>query len=119
MPVLYIKDLVVEGKHGVLPHEKETAQRFKVTAELTIDTSRASRSDGLADTINWSELRDTIVNIVQNESFGLIERLAQELADQILTDKRVEKLVLSVDKLDAFPRGVPGIRIETDRRPRD
>ncbi|HZL08216.1 MAG TPA: dihydroneopterin aldolase [Candidatus Dormibacteraeota bacterium] len=119
MPVLYIKDLVVEGKHGVHPHEKETTQRFKVTAELTIDTSKATQSDGLADTINWSELRDMIVNIVQNKSFGLIERLAQELADQIMADQRVDKLVLSVDKLDAFPNGVPGIRIETDHRPRD
>lgn len=115
MPVLYIKDLIVEGKHGVHPHEKTTAQRFRVSVELTIDTAKAARSDGLADTINWSELRDMITDTVQNRSFGLIERLAQELADQILADRRIEKLVLSVDKLDAFPSGIPGIRIETGR----
>jgi len=116
MPILYIKDLIVEGKHGVHPHEQTTPQRFRINVELTIDTSKAARSDGLADTVNWSELRDIITDTVQNQSFGLVERLAQTLADQILADKRIEKLVLSVDKLDAFASGVPGIRIETAGR---
>ncbi len=112
MPVLYIKDLVVEGKHGVHLHEQTTPQRFRINVELTIDTSKAAASDGLADTVNWSELRDMVTDTVRNRSFGLVERLAQALADQILADGRVEKLVLSVDKLDAFPSGIPGIRIE-------
>jgi FolB domain-containing protein len=115
MPVLYIKDLIVEAKHGVHPHEKETAQRFKISVELTLPAAKAGRSDDLKDTINWSELRDMIVVTVQNNSFNLMERLAQELTDQIMTDERVEKLILSIDKLDAFPSGIPGIKLETNR----
>jgi len=113
MLVLYIKDLVVEGKHGFHPHEKQTAQRFKISVELTISNSKAGQSDDLADTINWSELRDNIVATVQNNSFNLVERLAQAIADQILADTRVEKLIVSIDKLDAFASGIPGIRLET------
>jgi dihydroneopterin aldolase len=115
MPVMYIKDLVVEAKHGVHPHEKETAQRFKISVELTLSTAKAGQSDDLQDTINWSELRNMIVTTVQNNSFNLIERLAQEITDQVMADKRVEKLGLSIDKLDAFPSGIPGIKLETSR----
>ena len=115
MSVIYIRDLVIEAKHGYHQEEKDNAQRFKINVELTIDTATAGRSDDLADTLNWSELRDTIVDTVQKNSFNLMERLAQEVADQILKDGRVEKLVVSIDKPDAFSSGVPGIRLEADQ----
>lgn len=113
MTVIYIKDLVVKGRHGVHQREKDHPQRFSVTAELTIDTA-AGLSDDLEDTFNWSRLRTTIIDTVQNNSFNLVERLAREIAAQILLDKRVRKLVLSVDKPDAFKTGVPGIRLEVN-----
>jgi len=112
MSVIYIKDLIVEAKHGVHQREKTHAQRFSVSAELTIDTLKAAASDNLDDTINWSGLRTTIIDTVHNNSFNLIERLAQEIAQQILRDKRIQKLVLTIDKLDAFQSGVPGIKLE-------
>jgi FolB domain-containing protein len=114
MTVIYIKDLVVEGKHGVHQREKDHPQRFNVTAELTIDIAKAGLSDDLEDTLNWSGLRTTIIDTVQNNSFNLVERLAREIAARILLDKRVRKLVLSVDKPDAFKTGVPGIRLEVN-----
>ena len=118
MTVIYIKDLVVEGKHGVHQREKANPQRFSINAELTIDIAKAGLSDELADTLNWSRLRTTIIDTVQNNSFNLVERLAQEIAVQILLDKRVRKLVLSVDKPDAFKTGVPGVRLEVKVAPR-
>ena len=112
MAVIYIRDLEVEAKHGVHPHEKAMAQRFSITVELTVDIAQAALSDDLADTLNWSHLRDTIVATAQNNSFNLVEKLAQEIADQLLQDKRIQKLTVAIDKLDAFDNGVPGVRLE-------
>ncbi len=112
MAVIYIKDLIVEAKHGVHPHEKENAQRFQINAELIVDITKAAVTDDLNDTINYSEVRDTIIDTLQNNSFNLLERLSQEVADQILQDKRVEKLTLTIDKLDAFESGVPALKVE-------
>ena len=114
MPIIYIKDLVVEAKHGVHQHEKDRAQRFSITVELTIDNARAADTDNLDDTINWSELRDLIVDTVQNNSFNLLERLAQTIADRILEDPRVQNLSLSIDKPDAFTSGIPGVRLAVE-----
>ncbi len=110
--VIYIKDLVVEGKHGVHPREKAKAQRFNVNVELIVDTAKAARSDNLADTLNYSTVRTIIVDTIQNNSFNLLEKLADQLAGQILADHRIQKMVLSIDKPDAFKSGVPGIRLE-------
>jgi FolB domain-containing protein len=115
MAVIYIKDLVVEGKHGVHQREKDHPQRFSITTELTIDTAKAGVSDDLNDTLNWSALRDVITDTVQNNSFNLVERLAREVGDRlILSDVRIQKLIVSIDKLDAFETGMPGVRLEVN-----
>lgn len=113
--ILYIKDLIVAGKHGVHDHERETAQRFKVTVELSITGSKAVVSDSLNDTPDWSRLKAGIIEIVEGESYNLIERLAMEIAARMLANKRVGKVVVSVDKIDAFDSGVPGIRLEIEQ----
>jgi dihydroneopterin aldolase len=110
--IVYIKDLVVEAKHGVHKREKQRPQRFIFNMELTLDGDRAGTSDDLADTLDYGELRQTIIDTARNNSFNLIERLAQEVADQILTDKRIRKVVISIDKPDAYENGTPGVRLE-------
>jgi dihydroneopterin aldolase len=41
MGSIYIKDLIIEAKHGVHPHEKQNAQRFNVSVKLTVDIEKA------------------------------------------------------------------------------
>lgn len=112
MAIMYINDLIIEAKHGVHQHEKNNSQRFKVSVTLTVNIARAGVSDDLADTLDWSDLRRKIISVVQNNTFNLIERLAQEVADSILIDQRVEKVGVTIDKLDAFPDCIPGIKLE-------
>ena len=112
MLVIYIRDLVVEAKHGVHQREKEEAQRFVINLEVTVEDLPATVSDDLAETLNYSELRQTTIDTAQNNSFNLIERLAQAIADQILTDKRIRKLTISIDKPDVYDNGTPGIKLE-------
>lgn len=115
MPLtLFIKDLVVAGKHGVHDHEKESPQRFGITVELSIAGSKAPISDNLADTTDWSRLRNEIIAIVEGKTYNLIERLAMEIAAKTLEDKRVTKAIVIIDKIDAFESGIPGVRLEVD-----
>lgn len=116
MPLtIFIKDLVVAGKHGVHDHEKESPQRFSVTVELSIAGSKAVVSDNLADTSDWSHLRQAITSIVEGKSYNLIERLAMEIAAKMLEDKRIAKAIVVIDKIDAFESGIPGVRLEVDQ----
>jgi FolB domain-containing protein len=65
----------------------------------------------LADSLDWSALRDEIVAIVQDNSFNLVERLAQVIAEAMLKHRGVSEVSVTVDKIDAFSSGVPGIRL--------
>lgn len=112
MLVIHIKDLAVEARHGVHPKEKQHPQRFIFNVKLTLDNDAAAVSDDLTDTLNYSELRQKIIDTALNNSFNLIERLAREVADQILRDKRVRKVVVSVDKPDVYDNGTPSVKLE-------
>ncbi len=116
MPLtVFIKDLVIAGKHGVHDHEKESPQRFSVTVELGMSDSNATVSDDLSDTADWSRLRRSIIDIVESKSFNLIERLAMEIAAKMLEDKRILKATVTIDKIDAFESGIPGVRLEVNQ----
>ncbi len=116
MPLtIFIKDLVVSGKHGVHPHEKNTAQRFGVSVEAELVGPQAAHSDKLEDTADWSRIRDEIAAIVEQESFDLVERLAGAIAARLLEDTRIAAVTVTIDKLDAFNSGVPGVRFTSSR----
>jgi dihydroneopterin aldolase len=111
MTSLHINNLIIEAKHGVHTDEKQTAQRFKVSVKLDVDLRQAAGSDNLADSLDWSQLRDEIVAIVQGNSFNLVEKLALVIADAMLEHRGVEQASVVIDKIDAFESGVPGIRL--------
>ena len=110
MSTIYIRDLVVEGVHGWHDHEKNKPQKFSISVELDVET-KAGQSDQLHDTVNWSEIRDQITSTVEGNSFNLIEKLAQTIADELLQDHKIKKATVAVDKLEAFASGVPGVRV--------
>jgi dihydroneopterin aldolase len=106
---IYIRGLIVEGKHGWHEHEKTTPQKFSVSVELELET-QAGQTDKLEDTVNWSETRAKIIDIVENSSFNLIEKLAQTIAQEMVKNSLVKKSTVEVDKLEAFESGIPGAR---------
>jgi 7,8-dihydroneopterin aldolase/epimerase/oxygenase len=110
---LFIKDLVVTGKHGVNESEKLMPQRFKISVHILLKDTEPNKSDDLNDTVDWSYLRKQIIKAVESTSFNLMERLAQEITSQIMTDTRIKKLELVIDKIDAFSDCTPGVKLVT------
>ena len=81
------------GYHGVLPHEAVEGQEFIVDLLIILDLQTASRSDQLADTINYADLAQIVHNNIVGERVQLIEKLAGRIADEI---KSAYKQILSV-----------------------
>lgn len=115
MATIFIRDLVVEGKHGVNPEEKVTSQPFKITVEIEFDTTKAQVSDNLNDTLDYSKIRKQITTVVQGNSFDLIERLAQAIADDLLADNAIQELTVAIEKPAVYDNAVPGLKITFKR----
>jgi len=95
------------GRHGVFEQERRDGQTFVVDTTLYLQTSTAAASDDVADTVDYGELAERVVEIVEGDPVDLIETLAARLADDILMNHRpVQMVAVTVHKPDA-PIPVP------------
>ncbi len=72
------------GHHGVHGHERTSGQGFLVDAELEVDLTAARLSDDLSDTVDYGEVADAIVTVVEGPPLHLIEAVAGRIAGTIL-----------------------------------
>jgi len=62
--------------------------------------AKAGATDDLADTVDYGAVCDAVSKIVSSESYQLLERLAQRIAEVCRTDPRVVGVVIEVRKLE-------------------
>ncbi len=90
------------GYHGVFPEETKNGQEFLVDVELILDLEKASKSDDLADTVDYGAICDLVVAAITGAPYKLIEKLAGVIADEILaTESLVEIALVTVHKPSA------------------
>ncbi|WP_207632318.1 2-amino-4-hydroxy-6-hydroxymethyldihydropteridine diphosphokinase [Occultella kanbiaonis] len=107
------------GRHGVLPEERRDGQTFLADVVLHVDTRAAAASDDLADTVNYADVAQEIVAIIEGEPVNLIETLAARIADAASAPAAVRSVEVTVHKPEA-PVGVPftDVQIAITRRER-
>lgn len=114
MDTVFLHNLILTGNHGTST-EKLHRQRFEINIDMEVDTTRAQKSDLLSDTANWQRVRDIARDVIENNQFTLLEKIAHEIGSQTLQDKLIEKVVVSIKKLDIEANGQPGVRVEKKR----
>lgn len=110
-----IRGIRAWGRGGVNPGETEVPQPFDVDIQLEVDLERCSHTDSIEDTIDYTWVHRTIVEAVGGAQFGLIERLAQEIARQILHERRVLAVTIAIAKPGILAGATPSVTI-TRRR---
>lgn len=107
MDKIEIKDLEVFAKHGVFPEENALGQKFILSAVLYTDTRKAGQTDDLSQSVHYGEVSHLIKKIVEESTWKLLEKIAEELARAILqTYPLVRRTDITVKKPWA-PIGLP------------
>jgi 7,8-dihydroneopterin aldolase/epimerase/oxygenase len=93
-----VRDLAVPAVIGVHNWERDITQTLVFSVDLAADVRTAAQHDDLADALDYSAVARTIVSVIQDGRFRLIETAAERVADRLLTDHRVAWLRLEVRK---------------------
>lgn len=96
---LEIRGLRALGYCGALPEEQERRQPFEVDLDVDCDLAPAGASDDLADTVDYGALCAAVESVVVDERFALMERMAERIAEVVLSDGRVSAVGVTVRKL--------------------
>lgn len=89
------------GHHGVFDHERRDGQDFVIDLTLGLDTRVAAASDDLHDTVDYGNVVARVKAAVEADPVDLIETLADRVAGECLSDRRVEWVEVTVHKPDA------------------
>ena len=102
-----IEGLEVFANHGVFKEEVSLGQKFVISAVLELDVSKAGRFDDLEQSVNYAQVCKFISEYTKNNTFKLIETVAEQLSRAILLQfERIIDCKITVKKPWA-PIGLP------------
>lgn len=115
MDIVYLHGIKVETVIGVWDWERQIKQTLLVDIDVGTDSSRAGQTDALADTINYQQVAETVVEIARENSFALVERLAEEIANRLLGELNLQHVKIRINKQGAV-RGVRDVGVIIERQ---
>ena len=93
MDKLELKGLVFNGCHGCRDYEKTDPQPFIIDATLYLSLQKSGLNDDISATVDYMTVASMISDIISGESVDLIETLAVNIGNKILTEFDLVKKV--------------------------
>jgi dihydroneopterin aldolase len=98
MSQISIVDLEVLYRVGVPAAERAQPQRLLITVEMETDFIAAAKSDSISDTIDYFAVAQRLLKFGEGREWKLIEKLASDIVDTILSEFKPQSLSVEVKK---------------------
>ena len=89
---IHLSKIECFGKHGIYDNEKDNDQKFLIDIYIKIQDFS---EDNIVNTINYEEVVDLVIKIVEHESFDLIESLSKNIVKQIITRYQKSNVIIN------------------------
>ena len=96
MDLLQIKGLRIDTRIGIHAWEQKLLQTLLIDIEIPINTENCH--DQIVNTIDYDKLCQKLSAYITNNSFNLIETVANHVANLITKEFKVNKLTVTVSK---------------------
>ena len=101
MDRICLPEIPLFARHGVYDQEQREPQHFLISLTLFLDLHQAGLSDDLADTVDYGALYQRVREFAENNSYHLIEALAERIATLALAEPLVQQVTVRVKKCAA------------------
>ena len=98
MDIVFIRDLKVDTVVGIYDWEKRMRQHVLLDIEMGTDIARAAKSDKIGDTLDYKAVAKRVHQFVQESRFGLVETLAEKVAELVMSEFGVPWVKLTLNK---------------------
>ena len=97
---LFLSGIRASGRHGARSGEKDEPQPFVVDLDMTVEVAE----DRIESTADYRAIIERVRAVVEDESFDLIELLADRIAREVLRMDHVSSVTAVVHKPNAASR---------------
>ena len=113
---ILIKDLTLDLKLGYYDFEKEKKQKVKFSLEVDYEDKKPTNDKDIKSIVNYDKIVKLITKLVKNRHYNFLETLAEDVFDELFKDKRIDKIVLQIEKLEILKQCTSvGIQISKKR----
>ena len=85
MDIVFIEQLSVITTIGVYDWEQTIEQKLVFDIEMGWDNRKSAKSDDVNDCLSYADISETVIAHVEGQRFALVERVAEEVADLLLS----------------------------------
>jgi len=110
-----ISDLEVHFRVGVPDEERREPQRLLLTVEMQSDFSRAIKTDSIGETVDYFAVSQALLKFGEGKEWRLIEKLASDVAEMILTKFRTAAVTVEVKKFVIPEAQFVSVRVKRGR----
>ncbi len=113
LDTVFIRDLEVGASIGVHTHERADSQMVRINVEMSVDSNTIEIEDNLVNVVCYEDVVVGIKSIIAHGHINLVETLAEHIAGLCLTDRRVARVLVRVEKLHVIAEAASvGVEIE-------
>ena len=113
---ILIKDLTLDLQLGYYDFEKEKKQKVKFNLEVSCQDKNPTNDKDIKSIVNYSKIVKLIKKLVKNKHYNFLETLAEDVFDELFVDKRIDKIILQIEKLEILKQCTSvGIQISKKR----
>ena len=114
MDIIYIHELEIKTIIGVFDWEREQKQIVSFDLEMTTDIRPSAEFDNIEHALDYKAVAKRLIKFVEDSEFSLVETLAEQVANLVLTEFEVSSLKLRVGKPGAL-RGSRDVGVIIER----
>lgn len=120
MDKIIISDMQVYAYHGALKEENVLGQVFYISLEMELPLKEAGLTDDLTKGVSYAEVYERVESHAKNNTYKLIEALAENTAKLVLSEFPVEKIKVRIRKPQApIPGYFDYVAVEIERVRKD
>ncbi|MBY7246242.1 bifunctional dihydroneopterin aldolase/7,8-dihydroneopterin epimerase [Enterobacter hormaechei] len=113
MDIVFIEQLSVITTIGVYDWEQTIEQKLVFDIEMGWDNRKSAKSDDVNDCLSYADISETVIGHVEGQRFALVERVAEEVADLLLSKFNSPWVRIKLSKPGAVARAAnAGVIIE-------
>ncbi len=112
---IIITDFLLNIFIGYRSHEKINKQNVKFNIELDHVNPKHLNDKDIKSIFNYEKITKIIKNLTKSKHYNFLESLADDIFNELFKDKRINKIRLKIEKLDAI-KGAVSVGIEITKK---
>ena len=97
---ILIKELTLDLKLGYYDFEKQKPQKVKFSLDIDYEDKKPTSDKDIKSIVNYGQIVKLIKKLTKNNHYNFLETLAEDVFDVLFKDKRIDKIMLQIEKLE-------------------